>query len=103
MTLNLFESVEPQKEAMAPGAFLLRGFALSNEGALLDALRDITAKSPFRHMITPGGFRMSVAMTNCGTLGWITDRAGYRYDVVDPENGQKWPAMPAPCIRMTPP
>jgi alkylated DNA repair protein (DNA oxidative demethylase) len=100
MTLNLFESVEPRKEEIAPGAFLLRGFALANETAILHAIDEVTAKSGFRHMITPGGFRMSVAMTNCGTLGWVTDRSGYRYDSIDPENGRKWPEMPASFVRL---
>jgi DNA oxidative demethylase len=54
----------------------------------------VTAQAPFRHMSTPGGFRMSVAMTNCGTLGWVTDRTGYRYDPVDSESGREWPRMP---------
>lgn len=84
----------PAKQEISGQAFLLRGFALSDESALLAALREITAKSPFRHMITPGGYRMSVAMTNSGLLGWITDRGGYRYDAIDPERGQPWPAMP---------
>ncbi len=100
MTLNLFESVEPRKEEIAQGAFLMRGFALSDEAAILHAIDEVTARSPFRHMITPGGFRMSVAMTNCGSLGWITDRTGYRYDAIDPENGRKWPDMPASFIRL---
>jgi len=100
VTLNLFESVEPRKEEIAPGAFLLRGFALANEASILHAIDKVIAKSPFRHMITPGGFRMSVAMTNCGSLGWITDRTGYRYDSIDPENEQKWPEMPAPFMRL---
>jgi alkylated DNA repair protein (DNA oxidative demethylase) len=84
----------PVKKEIAEQAFLLRGFALSDQSALLAELREVTAKSPFRHMITPGGYRMSVAMTNCGSLGWITDRGGYRYDAIDPERGQPWPAMP---------
>ena len=100
MTLNLFESVEPRKEEIAPGAFLLRGFALEDEPGILKAIGEVKAKSPFRHMITPGGFRMSVAMTNCGLLGWITDRTGYRYDAIDPENGRKWPAMPAAFMHL---
>jgi alkylated DNA repair protein (DNA oxidative demethylase) len=100
VTLNLFESVVPRKEEIAPGAFLLRGFALANESAILKAIDEVTVKSPFRHMITPGGFRMSVAMTNCGSLGWITDRIGYRYDAVDPENGRKWPPMPASFMHL---
>ena len=96
VTLDLFEHVitEPRKETIADGAFVLHGFALANETALLDALRKVTDMAPFRHMITPGGFRMSVAMTNCGALGWITDKAGYRYGAIDPESGRKWPAMP---------
>jgi len=100
VTLNLFDSVEPQKEEIAPGAFLLRGFALQNEAAIVNAIDEVTTGSPFRHMITPGGFRMSVEMTNCGALGWITDRSGYRYDAVDPENERRWPEMPASFMRL---
>lgn len=81
---------------MADGAVLLRGFALPNEADLLGALREIVAQSPFRRMVTPGGHQMSVAMTNCGTAGWVTDRSGYRYDGIDPETGKAWPAMRAP-------
>lgn len=82
------------KVAIAEGAVLLQGFALAQEDALIDAIESIAAKAPFRHMITPGGFRMSVAMTNCGPLGWVSDRTGYRYSPVDPESGRAWPAMP---------
>ena len=64
------------------------------EKNLLTALGDIAAQSPFRHMVTPGGYTMSVAMTNCGAAGWVTDRTGYRYDHNDPETGRPWPAMP---------
>lgn len=97
MTMPLFDrlSAEPRKEELAPGAFVLRGFALPYQADLVEALREITAKAPFRHLITPGGYRMSVAMTNCGSLGWVSDRTGYRYDPVDPESGKPWPAMPA--------
>jgi DNA oxidative demethylase len=76
------------------GALLLGGFAKTEEKALVGALRKIEAKAPFRHMQTPGGFTMSVAMTNCGEAGWVTDRSGYRYDARDPESGKPWPAMP---------
>jgi alkylated DNA repair protein (DNA oxidative demethylase) len=96
-TLDLFTDASadrPAKQEFADGAFLLGGFALQNESALLAALRSVTAKAPFRHMITPGGYKMSVAMTNCGSLGWVTDRSGYRYDWIDRESGQPWPAMP---------
>jgi alkylated DNA repair protein (DNA oxidative demethylase) len=79
MTLNLFDSpsgAESWQERLGPGAVMLRGFAASDETTLLAALRGVIAMAPFRHMVTPGGFRMSVAMTNCGSFGWITDRTG---------------------------
>lgn len=79
---------------LAEGAMLLRGFALPVEVALLDEIKWLVAEAPFRNMITPGGYRMSVAMTNCGTAGWVTDRSGYRYDPLDPASGKPWPAMP---------
>ena len=67
---------------------------ISEETEILSAISDVVSKAPFRYMITPGGFRMSVAMTNCGALGWVTDRTGYRYDPMDPESGLPWPPMP---------
>ena len=97
MTADLFESVAdtlPPREAMAEGAVLLRGFARPVEDGLLAALREIETQAPFRRMFTPGGHQMSVAMTNCGEAGWVTDRSGYRYDGADPESGKAWPAMP---------
>jgi alkylated DNA repair protein (DNA oxidative demethylase) len=98
LTGDLFESVadvRPSQETMAEGAVLLRGFARPVEAELIAALRDIAAQAPFRHMVTPGGHSMSVAMTNCGNFGWVTDRAGYRYDAGDPETAKPWPVMPA--------
>ncbi len=83
---------------MADGAVLLRGFALRTEAGLLAAIRVIEAQAPFRRMFTPGGHQMSVAMTNCGNAGWVTDRSGYRYDGTDPDSGKPWPAMP-PAFR----
>lgn len=82
-------------ERMADGAVLLRGFAAAEAPALVDAVDRIAAAAAFRHMVTPGGFTMSVAMTNCGSAGWITDRRGYRYGAHDPETGRPWPTMPA--------
>jgi len=73
---------------------LLRGFANTVEADLIADLRDIVEQAPFRHMVTPGGYQMSVAMTNCGGVGWVTDRSGYRYDANDPETRRPWPAMP---------
>jgi alkylated DNA repair protein (DNA oxidative demethylase) len=78
-----------------PGAVLLGGFALADAPALLDEIALVAAQAPFRHLITPGGRRMSVAMTNCGTLGWTSDARGYRYAANDPETHRAWPAMPA--------
>jgi len=86
---------EPPQQELAPGAFVLRGFALPVARALLDDVARIAEVAPFRHMTTPGGHRMSVAMTNCGALGWITDERGYRYENTDPASGRPWPAMPA--------
>jgi DNA oxidative demethylase len=92
--------VRPSQEAMAERAVLLRGFAKPFESDLIADLRDIVAQTPFRHMVTPGGHQMSVAMTNCGNVGWVTDRTGYRYDGADPETGKPWPAMPPSFRRL---
>jgi alkylated DNA repair protein (DNA oxidative demethylase) len=81
-------------EALAPGAVLLHRYCVPFETALLADLRRVIDEAPLRQMITPGGFRMSVAMTSCGDVGWVTDRRGYRYSEVDPESGQPWPSMP---------
>jgi alkylated DNA repair protein (DNA oxidative demethylase) len=98
LTADLFAGVpdvRPPQESIADGAALLHGFARSFEADLVAALRDIEAQAPFRHMATPGGHQMSVAMTNCGSFGWVTDRTGYRYDPNDPDTGTPWPPMPA--------
>jgi len=97
LTTDLFAGVSdlhPSQELMAEGAVLLRGFANPADGDLIADLRDIVEQAPFRHMVTPGGHQMSVAMTNCGGLGWVTDRTGYHYDADDSETGKPWPAMP---------
>jgi alkylated DNA repair protein (DNA oxidative demethylase) len=95
--LGLFDHVRAARyapSALAPGAVVLHAFALEDEPSLLAALAEVVTAAPLRHMITPGGHTMSVAMTNCGALGWITDRRGYRYDARDPRTGRPWPAMP---------
>lgn len=81
-------------EPIAPGAVLLRGFASPFADDILAALANIAANAPFRHMTTPWGAAMSVAMTNCGEAGWLSDRNGYRYDRLDPETDRPWPCMP---------
>jgi DNA oxidative demethylase len=92
MALDLFADDSPVP--LARGAVLLPGFACPFEAPLMAALQSVVAAAPFRHMLTPGGRRMSVAMTNCGPLGWISDQAGYRYDALDPVSRQPWPSMP---------
>ncbi len=95
MTPDLFEStLAGTRDAIAEQSCVLRGYALPYVAQLLPALDAILKAAPFRQMVTPGGFTMSVALTNCGALGWTSDRRGYRYAAQDPESGQPWPAMP---------
>src|SRR5690606_15961896 len=102
MNLELFEpdAIGPARVELGPAATLLRGWALPRVDALLPALDAVLAAAPLRHMETPGGFRMSAALSNCGMLGWTSDRHGYRYTRLDPQTGQPWPAMPAPFLRL---
>lgn len=83
--------VEPLEE----GAVLLRGFADEDAPSLIEEVTRVAEAAPFRHLVVPGGYTMSVAMTNCGALGWVSDRSGYRYDAADPDTGRPWPEMPA--------
>jgi alkylated DNA repair protein (DNA oxidative demethylase) len=92
---NLFDERARAREAIAEGAMLLRGFATGVALGLMDDLAKIVEIAPLRHMVTPGGFTMSVAMTNCGQAGWVSDLKGYRYDARDPVSGMAWPPMPA--------
>ena len=103
MTFDLFEALdtaEPTVEPLADGATVLRGFALPTQHELLADVLAVIATAPLRHLITPGGLRMSVATTNCGALGWVSDRRGYRYDAIDPERHLPWPPMPASFMRL---
>ena len=88
------------REVLAEGAVWLQEFCAGNAGELLRELDGVTESSPFRHMITPGGYRMSVAMTNCGPLGWVSDEGGYRYSASDPLSNAPWPAMPDGFVRL---
>lgn len=92
-TADLF-GPSPAREAIGPQAFVLRGFALPVMDALLPALDTVVRAAPLRRMSTPGGRQMSVAMTSCGALGWVSDRTGYRYSPTDPGRGEPWPPMP---------
>lgn len=97
LTGDLFGDGDPPimaPQPLAAGAVLLPRFALGVAGPLLEAVAQVVAAAPFRHLVTPGGYSMSVAMSNCGSLGWVSDRSGYRYDPCDPLSGKHWPAMP---------
>ena len=102
MTGDLFSQLDPVSpvEPLATGAVILRGFALDREPELIESFEAVSAAAPFRHLVTPGGHTMSVAMTNCGDAGWVSDRRGYRYDAHDPSSGKRWPAMPAAFIEL---
>lgn len=84
----------PSRQTFADDAWLLRGFAAADDVVLLHALEAILRQAPARHMLTPGGRRMSVRNTNCGPLGWVSDRHGYRYVARDPQTDRPWPPMP---------
>lgn len=101
MNMDLFGNPAlAQREPLGAGSAVLRGFALTYDTSLLTALKEIELQAPFRRMLTPGGFKMSVAMSNCGHFGWLTDRTGYRYDAIDPDSGKPWPAMPQVFLKL---
>jgi len=100
-SLSLFDDLPREaREPLGPGAFVLPGFALPFVDELLPAIDAVAGRAPFRHLVTPGGFTMSVALTNCGALGWTSDRRGYRYSATDPDSGLPWPPMPASFARL---
>jgi DNA oxidative demethylase len=98
----LFDGVPGAREHewLEEGAVLLRGFASGEATALVEEVGRIAEAAPFRHLVTPGGHTMSVAMTNCGRVGWVSDRKGYRYDATDPDSGERWPAMPGVLLEV---
>jgi DNA oxidative demethylase len=98
--LEPLERAPGAEEALADGAALLRGFARAEASRLWREIERIAADAPFRRMLTPGGKQMSVAMTNCGSAGWVTDRAGYRYEARDPLSGRSWPPMPCDFLAL---
>lgn len=96
MKRDLFDTgVDGDMQSLCDGAVVLRGFATGQGALLVEAIRRVVAQAPWRQMVTPGGKKMAVAMTNCGRFGWISDRRGYRYAAIDPLTNQPWPAMPA--------
>ena len=94
------DSAQPTALPLGTQALLLRGFALAQADALVQGVQQVAAQAPWRHMLTPGGQAMSVAMTGCGPLSWVSDRRGYRYAERDPVSGRPWPAMPAAFMRL---
>ncbi|MNS46684.1 DNA oxidative demethylase AlkB [Pseudomonas sp. ACN5] len=104
LTFDLFADAEPEqeprREQIGEQSWVLRGFALPWLERLLPALEAVLAAAPFRQMLTPGGFTMSVALSSCGTFGWTTDRTGYRYTRHDPQTGQPWPLMPEVFLQL---
>ncbi len=97
--MELFSALLPNKQEIATDAYLLNGFASADKNILVD-LQDVISQAPLRHMMTKMGFNMSAAMTNCGALGWTSDRKGYRYDPLDPLTNKAWPAMPASFLQL---
>ena len=98
---SLFPDVSPPtREPLEEGAVLLRGF-VADVPAILAEVRRIAQAAPFRHLVTPGGYTMSVGMTNCGRVGWVSDRTGYRYDPIDPDSKLPWPPMPERFLELS--
>lgn len=95
MSLPLFETEPLPPEVIDDGVVLLRGFAAEQAQRWVDAVQSIQAQAGFRLMQVPGGKTMSVAISNCGDWGWVSDLQGYRYSATDPLSGSPWPAMPA--------
>lgn len=92
--MDLFSGLQPKRQLITADTYLFKGFALTNERQLLADIKSIINQAPLRHMMTKMGFNMSAAMTNCGPLGWTSDRNGYRYDLLDPLTHIPWPPMP---------
>jgi alkylated DNA repair protein (DNA oxidative demethylase) len=103
-TFDLFEKLPHSEEAapniFPPGAMLMHGFGLAWEADVLRDIEAVLTQAPLRHMVTPGGHTMSVAMSNCGALGWVSDATGYRYSPHDPQSGQPWPAIPGSGLEL---
>lgn len=95
---SLFPDDSQSREKLEEGAVWLRRFAALDAARLIERVAEIARAAPFRHLVTPGGHTMSVAMTNCGRVGWVSDRSGYRYDRLDPDSQNPWPAMPKEFI-----
>ena len=98
ITLPLPFAAAGEHIRLGEGITLLRAFATATR--LMPLIEAIAADAPFRHLVTPGGQTMSVAMTNCGPVGWVSDRSGYRYSSRDPLTDRDWPQMPGEFVRL---
>lgn len=96
---DLFDDGSGGPERLGAGIVLLHGF-VADSAALLSAVQQVLLQAPLRHMLTPGGQRMAVAMSNCGALGWVSDQAGYRYSAYDPQTGRAWPPLPELLLQL---
>lgn len=95
---DLFDISGPDgvwQEALGSGATWIHGFLVAHADMVMADIAGVVAHSPYRHLTTPGGKRMSVGMSNCGAEGWVSDRAGYRYQSTDPVTAKPWPPMPS--------
>jgi alkylated DNA repair protein (DNA oxidative demethylase) len=88
------------REQIKDGAYVLRDRGLASKTELLIAIDAASSLGPFRHMVTRGGYTMSVSIMNCGAWGWVADRRGYEYTTDDPATGSPWPAMPDVFARL---
>ena len=79
-----------------PAGFQLLPAALDarEQKALAETVLGVLEAFPAAHYVTPGGKAMSVAMSNLGPLGWVSDARGYRYQATHPATGRPWPAIP---------
>jgi DNA oxidative demethylase len=98
--MDLFENIQPNKLEVDKDAYYLSGYALTNEKALIIDLHEVLSQASLRQMMTKMGFYTSAAMTNCGQLGWVSDRKGYRYEALNPLTGKSWPAMPVSFFQL---
>ncbi len=98
---DLFASQQHDaRTALSAQACVLHGFALAEVNALLGDINRIERVAPFMQLVTRRGHVMQVAMTNCGTVGWLSDRRGYRYDARDPRTGDAWPPLPVTFLQL---
>jgi DNA oxidative demethylase len=78
--------------------FLLKRFVESER--LSQDIKHVINQAPLRKLTVPGGKTMSVAMTNCGSVGWISDALSYRYSPTDPTTNLAWPTMPSSFLEI---